>query len=210
MVAYRKRIVPSSDNRALRAAARFRGDVLLVESEHDQIVPHPAIASYLQAFFECPLAHLPDHRWSRSRAVGRRQPAGLCQPAGELADGDGRTHHIRHARGSARVSRRPNAMSRRPPLRAKAFHSPPSARCTEWRGLYPAKHRALGWSSTRVAMPLQPPSMTFSPSYLGVAGTEKNTVSVSSKRGHYASSRARALPRSADAGTPGWPVAVLR
>ena len=50
LVAYRKRIVPSSDNRALRAAARFGGDVLLVESEHDEIVPHTAIASYLQAF----------------------------------------------------------------------------------------------------------------------------------------------------------------
>lgn len=50
LVAYRKRVVASSDNRALRAAARFGGDVLLVESEHDKIVPHPAIASYLQAF----------------------------------------------------------------------------------------------------------------------------------------------------------------
>lgn len=50
LVAYRKRIVPSSDNRALRAAARFGGDVLLVESEHDEIVPHTAVASYLQAF----------------------------------------------------------------------------------------------------------------------------------------------------------------
>ncbi|CAI8704657.1 MULTISPECIES: alpha/beta hydrolase family protein [Burkholderia] len=54
LVAYRKRIVPASDNRALRAASRFRGDVLLVESEHDQIVPHTAIASYLQA---CLSAH---------------------------------------------------------------------------------------------------------------------------------------------------------
>ncbi|MGY6251929.1 alpha/beta hydrolase family protein [Paraburkholderia caledonica] len=52
LVAYRKRIVASSDNRALRAAARFGGDVLLVESEHDKIVPHPAIASYLQAFLD--------------------------------------------------------------------------------------------------------------------------------------------------------------
>ncbi|MGR3910822.1 alpha/beta fold hydrolase [Burkholderia sp. SR8] len=49
LVAYRKRIVPASDNRALRAAARFGGDVLIVESEHDEIVPHTAIASYLQA-----------------------------------------------------------------------------------------------------------------------------------------------------------------
>ena len=50
LVGYRKQIVPSSDNRALRAAASFTGDVLLVESEHDEIVPHTAVASYLQAF----------------------------------------------------------------------------------------------------------------------------------------------------------------
>ena len=49
LVAYRKRIVPATENRALRAAARFGGDVLLVESEHDQIVPHTVIASYLQS-----------------------------------------------------------------------------------------------------------------------------------------------------------------
>ncbi|SAK58244.1 alpha/beta hydrolase family protein [Caballeronia ptereochthonis] len=54
LVAYRRRIVPASHNRALRAAARFGGDVLLVESEHDEIVPHPVIASYLQA---CLKAH---------------------------------------------------------------------------------------------------------------------------------------------------------
>jgi uncharacterized protein len=50
LVAYRKRIVAASENRALRAAADFGGDVLLVESEHDQIVPHTVLASYLQAF----------------------------------------------------------------------------------------------------------------------------------------------------------------
>ena len=50
IVAYRKRIVASGENRALRAAAAFKGDVLLVESERDQFVPHTVIASYLQAF----------------------------------------------------------------------------------------------------------------------------------------------------------------
>lgn len=52
LVAYRSRIVPSTENRALRAAANFKGDVLLVESEHDQRVPHTVIASYLQAFMQ--------------------------------------------------------------------------------------------------------------------------------------------------------------
>jgi dienelactone hydrolase len=48
--AYRLREVKPHENRALRACAEFRGDVLIVESEHDDIVPHPVIANYLAAF----------------------------------------------------------------------------------------------------------------------------------------------------------------
>ncbi len=48
--AYRNRELPPDDNRALRACAAYAGDVLIVESEHDQIVPHPVIASYVAAF----------------------------------------------------------------------------------------------------------------------------------------------------------------
>jgi pimeloyl-ACP methyl ester carboxylesterase len=50
--AYRQRIVPAEENRALRAAAAFEGDVLLVESERDRIIPHPVVASYLRAFLD--------------------------------------------------------------------------------------------------------------------------------------------------------------
>jgi uncharacterized protein len=38
------------DNRALGACARFEGDVLIVESEHDDIIPHPVIANYMAGF----------------------------------------------------------------------------------------------------------------------------------------------------------------
>ncbi|TCS36944.1 hypothetical protein EDC30_105166 [Paucimonas lemoignei] len=47
--AYRQRILPADDNRALRACAAFEGDILLVESEHDQVIPHPVIVSYREA-----------------------------------------------------------------------------------------------------------------------------------------------------------------
>jgi uncharacterized protein len=47
---YRRSFVAAATNRALRACAAFKGDVLLVESERDQFVPHTVIASYLQAF----------------------------------------------------------------------------------------------------------------------------------------------------------------
>jgi dienelactone hydrolase len=48
--AFRRRNVLPTDNRALRACAAFRGDVLIVESEYDDVVPHPVIANYLAAF----------------------------------------------------------------------------------------------------------------------------------------------------------------
>jgi pimeloyl-ACP methyl ester carboxylesterase len=52
--AYRRRRVRAQDNRALKACAAFKGDVLIVESEHDDIVPHPTIESYVEA---CTHAH---------------------------------------------------------------------------------------------------------------------------------------------------------
>jgi dienelactone hydrolase len=47
---YRRRAVPADENRALRACAVFRGNVLIVESEKDDVVPHPVIANYLGSF----------------------------------------------------------------------------------------------------------------------------------------------------------------
>ena len=50
LAAYRRRPLEPSANRALRACAAFRGDVLLVESEHDDLVPHPVLQNYMKAF----------------------------------------------------------------------------------------------------------------------------------------------------------------
>lgn len=47
---YRSRVLDPDDNRALRACRDFRGDVLIVESGHDHLVPHPVIVSYRNAF----------------------------------------------------------------------------------------------------------------------------------------------------------------
>jgi pimeloyl-ACP methyl ester carboxylesterase len=47
--AYRRRPVRPQDNRALKACAVFQGDVLIVESEHDDIVPHQTIQNYVDA-----------------------------------------------------------------------------------------------------------------------------------------------------------------
>jgi uncharacterized protein len=50
LAAYRRGPVRAAENRALRACAAFAGDVLMVASEHDEVVPHPVIANYLGAF----------------------------------------------------------------------------------------------------------------------------------------------------------------
>lgn len=48
--AYRRMMIEAQDNRALRAATAYRGDVLIVESAHDTIIPHAVIDNYRNAF----------------------------------------------------------------------------------------------------------------------------------------------------------------
>lgn len=48
--AYRHTVHTPEGNRALAACAAFKGDVLLVQSEHDEVVPRPVIDSYAWAF----------------------------------------------------------------------------------------------------------------------------------------------------------------
>jgi dienelactone hydrolase len=50
LAAYRMQPVRPEDSRALRACAGFAGDVLIVESEHDTVVPHQVIVNYRHAF----------------------------------------------------------------------------------------------------------------------------------------------------------------
>ena len=54
LVAYRKKVIPAAENRALRACTEFSGDVLVIESEHDNYIPHTVITSYVDA---CTRAH---------------------------------------------------------------------------------------------------------------------------------------------------------
>lgn len=49
LMAYRRRPVQPQENRALAACDAFRGDVLVVESEHDNLVPHQVIENYMAA-----------------------------------------------------------------------------------------------------------------------------------------------------------------
>jgi len=46
---YRLQPVTPEESRALRAARAFTGDVLLVESEHDTVIPHQVIVNYREA-----------------------------------------------------------------------------------------------------------------------------------------------------------------
>ncbi len=47
--AYRRKPVHAAESRALRACAAFEGDVLIVESQHDTVVPHQVLANYRDA-----------------------------------------------------------------------------------------------------------------------------------------------------------------
>ena len=49
LLAYRRRQLRAEKNRALKACAAFKGDILIVESESDDTVPHETIENYLEA-----------------------------------------------------------------------------------------------------------------------------------------------------------------
>jgi uncharacterized protein len=49
---YRNSLIHARDNRALNACAAYNGDVLIVESENDTVIPHAVIANYLEAFIK--------------------------------------------------------------------------------------------------------------------------------------------------------------
>ena len=49
---YRKSLIRAKENRALRAAAAFEGDVLLIESEFDDTIPTAVISNYREAFIK--------------------------------------------------------------------------------------------------------------------------------------------------------------
>jgi len=48
--AYRLSSIAAEDNRALSACATFTGDVLVVESEHDEVIPPAVIKNYVASF----------------------------------------------------------------------------------------------------------------------------------------------------------------
>lgn len=47
---FRRGPVNPEENRALGACAAFEGDVLIIKSERDEIIPHPVIANYIASF----------------------------------------------------------------------------------------------------------------------------------------------------------------
>jgi hypothetical protein len=74
--AYRRTPVRSGESRALRACAAFRGDVLIVESEHDSVVPHQVIVNYREA---CTRARSLTYRVIEGADHGLSEPK--CQQA---------------------------------------------------------------------------------------------------------------------------------
>jgi dienelactone hydrolase len=55
---YRRRALDANENRALRAASAYKGDVLIVESGHDDFIPHEVIQNYRNAYTQsCSLTY---------------------------------------------------------------------------------------------------------------------------------------------------------
>jgi len=50
LMAFRRRVLSPDDTLGLRAASLVKADVLLIEAEHDRLVPHQQIRNYLNAF----------------------------------------------------------------------------------------------------------------------------------------------------------------
>ena len=49
LVQFRQQPVRTDESKALRACSAFAGDVLIVESEHDSLIPHQVIVNYREA-----------------------------------------------------------------------------------------------------------------------------------------------------------------
>ena len=73
---YRRNVLEPNANRALRSAAAFRGDVLIVESGNDRIIPHAVIQSYRNA---CADAHSLTYRTIEGADHGLTDPS--CRQA---------------------------------------------------------------------------------------------------------------------------------
>lgn len=72
LATYRSSLVRAEDNRALAACHAFRGDVLLIESEHDKLVPQTVLSSYREA---CTQAHSLTYRCIAAADHGLTQEA---------------------------------------------------------------------------------------------------------------------------------------
>jgi uncharacterized protein len=70
--AYRRTPVKPHDNRALAAAAAYTGDVLIVESGNDAVIPHEVIENYRNAFAH---AHSLTYRLLEGADHGLTDPA---------------------------------------------------------------------------------------------------------------------------------------
>ena len=80
---YRRRVLAPENNRALRACAAFHGDVLIVESEHDDTMPHQVIENYIAA---CKSARSVTRRLIKEADHGLTEPTWQRESTAYLVD----------------------------------------------------------------------------------------------------------------------------
>jgi hypothetical protein len=81
--------VSPEESKALRACHAFTGDVLLVESEHDDVIPHQVVVNYREACKERAFADVPADRGRGPRdCPTRRCRCDLTRTPGQMVQGD--------------------------------------------------------------------------------------------------------------------------
>ncbi|HYG06091.1 MAG TPA: alpha/beta fold hydrolase [Stenotrophomonas sp.] len=109
---YRRSVIEAQDNRALAACALFEGDVLLVEAECDQIVPHQVMRNYANAF-------------ARARSVTSRLIAGADHALTDKAHQQAYTRYLIDWLTEMVVGRRVAVASELVARRKQYVHSSP-------------------------------------------------------------------------------------
>jgi dienelactone hydrolase len=117
---YRRQAVRPDESRALRACTAFTGDVLVVESEQDTVVPHQVVVNYREACISA--------RSLTYRVIGADHALSGDAPARIRQCSSRGSPKWSSARVRPNPPRRPYRSARRPQLRAQAAAAPPAPR----------------------------------------------------------------------------------
>ncbi len=119
---YRLQPVNPDESNALRVCREYTGDVLIVESEHDTVIPHQVIVNYRESFVGAHIVDVPVDGRRRSRVVERDVASRVHGVARELVQ---RNRVLQEAKRETRC--RTGAISTAPEKPSKEGQPQPEA-----------------------------------------------------------------------------------